>query len=103
MPLTRSGPSCMVLRIAGSLPAPRYGAPGQSPAIASAPMQIADALEVVRSQHHAVMATTRADGRPQLSPVSAGVLDDHVVVSSRETAMKVANLRRRPYGALCVF
>ena len=66
-------------------------------------MEIPAALEVVRNQHHAVMATTRSDGRPQLSPVSAGVLGDHVVVSSRETAMKVANLRRRPFATLCVF
>lgn len=66
-------------------------------------MEISDALDVVRRQHRAVMATIRSDGRPQLSPVSAGVLGDRVVVSSRETAMKVANLRRRPFGTLCVF
>jgi PPOX class probable F420-dependent enzyme len=66
-------------------------------------MEISEALDVVRRQHHAVMATTRSDGRPQLSPVSAGVLGDQVVVSSRETAMKVANLRRRPFASLCVF
>src|SRR5579862_899194 len=66
-------------------------------------MEIAAALDVVRRQHRAVMATTRSDGRPQLSPVSAGVVGGHVVVSSRETAMKAANLRRRPYASLCVF
>lgn len=60
------------------------------------------ALDVIRLQHHAVLATTRADGRPQLSPVAAGVLGDTVVVSSRETAMKVRNLERRPYASLCV-
>jgi PPOX class probable F420-dependent enzyme len=63
----------------------------------------AAALDVVRRQHHAVLATERADGRPQLSPVATGVVEDRVVVSSRETAMKVRNLRRRPYAALCVF
>ena len=66
-------------------------------------MDVAAALDVVRRQHHAVLATIRGDGRPQLSPVSAGVLDDAVVVSSRETAMKVRNLRRRPSASLCVF
>lgn len=70
-------------------------------------MDPAAALDVIRRQHHAVLATARADGRPQLSPVAAAVLDDPghgavVVVSSRETAMKVRNLRRRPYAALCV-
>ena len=66
-------------------------------------MEIAAALDLVRRQHRAVMATTRSDGRAQLSPVAASVVGDHVVVSSRETAMKVLNLRRRPYAALCVF
>lgn len=66
-------------------------------------MDIGEALDVVRRQHRAVLATTRGDGHPQLSPVAAGVLGDTVVVSSRETAMKVRNLRRRPYASLCVF
>lgn len=66
-------------------------------------MDIGEALDVVRRQHRAVLATMRADGHPQLSPVAAGVLGDKVVVSSRETAMKVRNLRRRPQASLCVF
>ncbi len=61
------------------------------------------ALEVVGRQHHAVLATERADGKPQLSPVAAAVVDGAVVVSSRETAIKVRNLRRRPFASLCVF
>ncbi|HAM02017.1 MAG TPA: PPOX class F420-dependent oxidoreductase, partial [Acidimicrobiaceae bacterium] len=66
-------------------------------------MDVSAALEVVRGQHRAVIATERSDGRPQLSPVAAAVVGGHVVVSSRETAMKVRNLRRRPYASLCVF
>ncbi|HLX89318.1 MAG TPA: PPOX class F420-dependent oxidoreductase [Acidimicrobiales bacterium] len=66
-------------------------------------MEPAHALEVIAAQHRAVLATTRADGHPQLSPVAAGVVDGAVVVSSRETAMKVRNLLRRPYASLCVF
>jgi PPOX class probable F420-dependent enzyme len=66
-------------------------------------MDIGEALDVVRHQHRAVLATVRGDGRPQLSPVAAVVLDDKVAISSRETAMKVRNLRRRPQAALCVF
>ncbi|MHB8681093.1 MAG: PPOX class F420-dependent oxidoreductase [Acidimicrobiales bacterium] len=65
-------------------------------------MEIGQALDLVRRQHRAVLATTRGDGRPQLSPVTAAVLDGKVVVSSRERAMKVRNLLRRPYGSLCV-
>ena len=30
-------------------------------------------LEFVRTRHHLVLVTTRADGRPQLSPVTGGV------------------------------
>jgi PPOX class probable F420-dependent enzyme len=66
-------------------------------------VDIGQALDAIRHQHRAVMATVRGDGRPQLSPVAATVLGEHVVVSSRETAMKVHNLRRRPYASLCVF
>jgi PPOX class probable F420-dependent enzyme len=63
----------------------------------------AEALDVIRRQHRAVLATVRGDGHPQLSPVAAVVLGDAVVISSRETAMKVHNLRRRPFASVCVF
>jgi PPOX class probable F420-dependent enzyme len=49
------------------------------------------------------MATTRRDGRPQLSPVTATVdAEGQVMISSRETAMKVKNLRRDPRISLCL-
>ena len=42
-------------------------------------------------------------GRPQLSPVAAGIDDDgRIEISSRETAMKVKNLRRDPRISLCL-
>jgi len=67
-------------------------------------MDLDAAREYIRSHHHAVMATTRADGRPQMSPVACGVdADGNVVVSTRETALKTANLRRDPRVSLCVF
>jgi PPOX class probable F420-dependent enzyme len=67
-------------------------------------MDLDAAREYIRSHHHAVMATTRADGRPQMSPVACGVdADGNVVVSTRETALKTANLRRDPGVSLCVF
>ncbi len=66
-------------------------------------MNVDEALEFVRANHNAVLATLRRDGRPQLSPVSAGVdRDAMVVVSTRETAMKVKNLERDPWCSLCV-
>ena len=58
----------------------------------------------VREHSHAVLATLRRDRTPQLSPVAATVDDQgRVVVSSRETAYKVKNLRREPRAWLCVF
>jgi len=61
------------------------------------------ARQVIREQHHAVLATMRRDGSPQLSPVTASVArDGRVIISSRETAYKVRNLRRDPRAWLCV-
>jgi PPOX class probable F420-dependent enzyme len=57
----------------------------------------------LRDNHQAVLATFRRDGRPQLSPVAAGLDDEgRVEISSRETAMKVKNLRRDPRISLCL-
>ena len=67
-------------------------------------MDLDRARDHVRAHHHAVLATTRRDGTPQLSPVAAAVdVRGRVVVSSRETAIKVKNLRREPRAWLCVF
>ena len=62
-----------------------------------------DARAFLRDHHQAVLATTRADGRPQLSPVLA-VVDEagRVVVSTRDRSVKVRNLRRDPHVSLCV-
>ena len=66
-------------------------------------MTPAEALDFLRANPRAVLATVRADGRPQLSPVLAVVDDqDRVVISTRETAVKTKNLRRDPRVALCV-
>jgi PPOX class probable F420-dependent enzyme len=66
-------------------------------------MDIDDARQFLRDNHRAVLATLRRDGRPQLSPVTIGVDDEgFAVVSSRETAYKVKNLRREPWASACV-
>ena len=66
-------------------------------------MQLDRAREFLRANHRAVLATTRADGRPQLSPVLCGVdSPGRVLISTRETAVKIRNLRRNPLAALCV-
>jgi hypothetical protein len=44
--------------------------------------------EFLRVHHHAVLATTRGDGRPQLSPVTAGLdAEGRGVLSTRATAV----------------
>jgi PPOX class probable F420-dependent enzyme len=66
-------------------------------------MDAAEAIEFIRENHHAVLATRRKDGTPQMSPVACGVdADGFVVISTRETAMKVHNVARDPRAALCV-
>lgn len=66
-------------------------------------MDLDEARDVIRQQPRAVLATLRSDGTPQMSPVVAAVHGDgHVLVSTRETALKVRNLRRDPRLWLCV-
>jgi len=49
-------------------------------------MTPAEAQDFLRSHHHAVLATFRSDGRPQLSPVGAVVdAEGRVVISTRES------------------
>jgi PPOX class probable F420-dependent enzyme len=66
-------------------------------------MHIHEALEFIAADHHAVLATLKADETPQLTPVTVGVDDGgHAVVSTRQTAYKVRNVRRDPRVWLCV-
>lgn len=66
-------------------------------------MDLDRARAVVAAQHRAVLATSRKDGTPQMSPVFVTVDDDgRLVVSSRQRAMKTRNVRRDPRAWLCV-
>src|SRR3712207_9572929 len=67
-------------------------------------MTIDDALDFIGSHHQAVLATRRGNGDAQQSPVLV-VPDDagRLLISTRETAVKVRNLRRHPRASLCVF
>ena len=67
-------------------------------------MDIAKAQQFLRDNECAVLATTRRNGQIQMSPVTVGLdAEGRAIVSSRETAYKVRNLRRRPQASLCVF
>jgi PPOX class probable F420-dependent enzyme len=62
------------------------------------------AREFLREHHRGVLATRRGGGGTQQSPVIAAVDGEgRVVISSRETAYKVRNLRRDPWAQLCAF
>lgn len=64
-------------------------------------MDIDQARAFLRDHHRSVLHTYRSDGAPQLSPVVHGVdADGRLMISTREPAMKVKNLRRRPEATL---
>jgi PPOX class probable F420-dependent enzyme len=66
-------------------------------------MDLTQALEFARTNPRAVLATMKRDGTPQMSPILVGVdKDDRLVISTRETAMKTANVRRDPRAWLCI-
>ena len=62
----------------------------------------AQLLEFLRERHRAVLVTRRADGTPQMSPVSAGVdPQGRVVVATYPQRAKVVNARRDERVSLC--
>ncbi|MCU1659733.1 MAG: hypothetical protein JWO57_4389 [Pseudonocardiales bacterium] len=64
-------------------------------------MDIAQAQQFLRTNHQGVLSTFRADGRPQLSPVTVTVdAEGRAIISTRETAVKVRNVRRDPRVSL---
>ena len=68
-------------------------------------MDLKEAVAFCRENHNAVLTTLKKDGSPQMSPVTVGVSTDgtQVVISSRQTAVKVKNLHRDGRAWLAVF
>jgi PPOX class probable F420-dependent enzyme len=63
----------------------------------------AELVEFLRPRHRAVLLTNRADGAPQMSPVTCGVdTDGRLVVSTYPDRAKAVNLRRDPRASACV-
>jgi PPOX class probable F420-dependent enzyme len=60
-------------------------------------------LEFLRPRHRGLLATTRGDGRPQLSPVTFGV-DHHgrIVIATYPRRAKTRNARANPMVSMCV-
>ncbi|MGC3859948.1 PPOX class F420-dependent oxidoreductase [Micromonospora chersina] len=60
-------------------------------------------IDFLRPRHRVVLMTTRADGRPQSSPVSCGVdAEGRLVISTYPERAKVTNIRRDPRVSACV-
>ena len=67
-------------------------------------MNISEARAFLKENHHGVLATNRQDGRLQMSPILVGVdAEGKAIISSRETAYKVRNLKRDGRASVCVF
>ena len=62
------------------------------------------ARSILADKHRAVLATHRRDGSVQMSPVTVALdAEGRPIISTRQTAYKVKNLRRDPRASLCVF
>jgi PPOX class probable F420-dependent enzyme len=106
-PAAVRGARQLAARRARHLPRTRVGdrararPPARCPAARLTPEAARDFL---RANHRAVLATFRSDGRPQLSPVGAGVdAAGRVIVSTPGTTAKARNLRRDPRVSVCAF
>ena len=66
-------------------------------------MELSDALAFIRPRHLGVLATLKADGRPQLSNIMFALADDGLVrISVTADRAKTANARRDPRVSLHV-
>ena len=75
-----------------------------SPKIATSDVvERAELLDFIRGRHQVVLITTKQDGTPQVSPVTAG-LDSvgRVVISTYPERAKTHNARRHPQVSLLV-
>jgi PPOX class probable F420-dependent enzyme len=60
-------------------------------------------LEFLRPRHHAILMTTRRDGRPQASPNTCGVdTEGRIVISTYPERAKALNVRRDSRVTVCV-
>ena len=65
---------------------------------------IDELLDFVRPRHHAIVITTRQDGRPQASPVTCGVDDEgRIVIATYPERAKTRNARRDPEHVSVLF
>ncbi len=66
-------------------------------------VELGELLDFVRTRHQWLLVTMRADGRPQISPVTGGVSEDgKLMVATYPSRDKVHNLDRDPRTTICV-
>ena len=66
-------------------------------------VDLPELLDFVRTRHHLLLATSRRDGRPQISPVSGGVDDQgRLVISTYPGRAKTVNAERDPRVSVLV-
>lgn len=66
-------------------------------------VDVAALLDFARPRHRMLLATTRRDGRPQISPVSGGVdFEGRIVISTYPARAKTRNAERDPRVSVLV-
>ncbi len=67
------------------------------------PVDVTGMLDFVRPRHRMLLATTRTDGRPQMSPVSGGVdIEGRFVISTYPSRAKTRNVDRNGQASVLV-
>jgi PPOX class probable F420-dependent enzyme len=66
-------------------------------------LERADLAEHLAGRHRWVLATTRSDGRPQMSLVSGGMITDgRLAIATYPSRVKAKNARRNPHVSVAV-
>jgi PPOX class probable F420-dependent enzyme len=67
-------------------------------------MEIAEAQEFLKHNHHGVLVARKRDGSLQMTLVSSVIgADGKVTITARESTYKVKNIRRNPQISLLVY
>jgi PPOX class probable F420-dependent enzyme len=67
-------------------------------------MEIAEAQEFLKHNHHGVLVARKKDGSLQMTLVSPVIgRDGKLVITARDTTFKVRNIRRNPQVSLLVY
>jgi PPOX class probable F420-dependent enzyme len=67
-------------------------------------MEIAEAQEFLKHNHHGVLVARKRDGSLQMTLVSPVIgADGKVIITARETTYKVKNIQRNPQVSLLVY